>query len=536
MTSYTEELKQKNKIKLLEPFKGAKQHHEMECMVCTHVWKATPVSKKQTFRKYGVGGCPTCTAKLKKSKVLAAQQVVLDDLKSKGVVLLSSFSGTLQSTTKKLKFKNLNCGHTFVSAPGNVINRGVTCPECGKRERTAIINKWSKNNSEKWRETATEWQIYKSMVTSHTERTYKQNEQIINPENLPRGLAGEDGKYHLDHIVPKRFCFENNIPPEICADASNLQMMGWRENVGSRNNLKGTVPPMFMQYIDTSDRMGTYITTFQKHNPLFISYHMINGITATLYDRLNKIAILILPLSKSHADQRTGIDTLKQWDGIGIHYFIIFEDELVNMELILNKIDHYTHKSVATRIHARKCTIDKISATDKRDMLNAFHIQGNDNAQISYGAYHTGELVAVMTFTIPRFTPGHKMNNVWEMSRFATHTDYAIPGIASKLLTHFQRNNDWNKIISYVDRRWSSGNMYDAIGFKISGINPPTYYYVVSGKRKHRWGYQKSKLKTTLSTFNDDLTEYQNMQHVGFWRVWDCGTLRYEIKQTYLEP
>lgn len=47
----------------MEQHKGTKQHHKMQRLVCGHKWEAILVSKKQTFRKYGVDVCPNCTMK-----------------------------------------------------------------------------------------------------------------------------------------------------------------------------------------------------------------------------------------------------------------------------------------------------------------------------------------------------------------------------------------------------------------------------------------------------------------------------------------
>lgn len=256
-------LEQENKIKLLEPFKGAKKHHAMQCLTCNHVWSATPVSKRQTLKKRGSSGCPSCDAINRRTKTQHIQQKHIDELKERGVIILDEFT-TLRTTVSKLKFKNVVCGHEFETYPGNVIEKKTTCTVCGKVDRTATVTAWSKANSAKWKETATEWQRYKAEVSSLTEQTYKLHKKRINPSNLPRGKAGAAGAYHLDHIVPKRFCFDNNIPPAVCADASNLQMIGWRENVGSRNHIKGSIPPLFFQYISTNSKLEQYANTLNK--------------------------------------------------------------------------------------------------------------------------------------------------------------------------------------------------------------------------------------------------------------------------------
>jgi hypothetical protein len=62
-------------------------------------------------------------------------------------------------------------------------------------------------------------------------KNYKLNIDIINPNNYPRTICGIDGGWQLDHIIPIKECFELGIPIEEAADISNLRMLPWRENL-----------------------------------------------------------------------------------------------------------------------------------------------------------------------------------------------------------------------------------------------------------------------------------------------------------------
>ena len=141
-------LETENHIRLLEPFTGSKKHHSMQCMECGHVWTATPLSKRQTYKKYGVGGCPNCNNKKKQSAYQNARDVVLSKLQASGIEVLSDYDGS-QFTTQLVKFKNIHCGHEFETYPGNVIQLNTTCTVCGKKDRASTITTWSKANSAK---------------------------------------------------------------------------------------------------------------------------------------------------------------------------------------------------------------------------------------------------------------------------------------------------------------------------------------------------------------------------------------------------
>lgn len=537
MSDYTDLLEKENHIKLLEPFKGAKQHHKMQCLKCNHEWVATPLSKRQTLKKNGVTGCPNCNNLRRNSVQSEIRTKHIQDLKDRGIEILTpGYDGRRhvvdENTYTKILVKNIHCGHEFECSPSNLLSRHVECGVCGPQKRVLPLTNWSKQNSRTWRGTATEWQRYKAEVTSLTEQTYTRHHNVINPDNLPRGKAGVNGAYHLDHIVPKRFCFDNNIPANICAHQSNLQMIGWKENVGSRNHIKGSLPPLFFQYISTNSKLEQYATTLKTILPDSSSFVNIADIIVTTYDAESNRAIVVLPIDKSHANMKNGMAAYKALTAAKIQFIILFEDEMMNTTLLTAKLHHYTQVNDSIRIHARQCEIKPCTKEEKRILLNNNHVQGNDNAQVYYGAYYDNHLISVMTFTQPRVALGAKglpKEGVWELSRFCTNINYRIPGIASRLLRHFQKNHKWSEIYSYADKRWSVGNMYEKLGFTLTRDNPPDYFYVIDGVRKHRWNYRKDLLKTSLPNYDASLTEYQNMVNHGYYRVWDCGTLKYTI-------
>lgn len=239
-------------IKLLEPLKRVKTHHLMQCILCGYEWSATPISKLQNFKIHGIKGCPRCSNVVKYEQI---RQVNIQKLKDRGLEVLSDWDGTTgkgrDSTPIDVTVRNTQCGHTFTSTSKNLLTRGVECPICAKQYKTNILNADSERRSANWRQTASEWQIYKSEVTKLTRINYNANKHIINPDNLPTGRAGTEGAYHIDHIVPIRYCYNHKIPAHVCADSSNLQMLNWRENVGSRDKLKESteIPSIIQPYI-----------------------------------------------------------------------------------------------------------------------------------------------------------------------------------------------------------------------------------------------------------------------------------------------
>lgn len=72
---------------------------------------------------------------------------------------------------------------------------------------------------------------YRNRVSTRTKKTYELFKEQINPNNLKLGKAGINGAHHIDHIVSVRVGFEKGIPVEQIADASNLQVIPWLDNI-----------------------------------------------------------------------------------------------------------------------------------------------------------------------------------------------------------------------------------------------------------------------------------------------------------------
>ena len=127
------------------------------------------------------------------------------------------------------------------------------------------------------------------------------------------------------------------------------------------------------------------------------------------------------------------------------------------------------------KLGARQCNICLISSSESNKFLNKYHIQGEDTSKIRIGLKNKqNELVALMTFKKSRFNKNYQ----WELIRYSTKSEYLVQGGASKLLNYFVKNYNPDSIITYADRSWSIGNMYNKIGFTHLKNTIPGYFYV----------------------------------------------------------
>lgn len=212
--------------------------------------------------------------------------------------------------------------------------------------------------------------------------------------------------------------------------------------------------------------------------------------------------------------------------GKNIELFHIFDYEWlykkpIIQSMILNKLNLTPNK-----IYARKCKIKEVNFKEKSKFLNDNHLQGECASKINLGLYYDDQLVSIMTFGKNRF----KNDNSIELIRFCNILNTNVIGAASKLFKYFIKHYNPQNIITFADRRYSLGNLYNKLGFEFYSFTSPSYFYWKSMKIYNRINFQKHMLKNKLENFDPNLSEYENMLKNGYNRVWDCGNYKFIFK------
>lgn len=220
-------------------------------------------------------------------------------------------------------------------------------------------------------------------------------------------------------------------------------------------------------------------------------------------------------------------------DSKGISLIHVFEDEWSTKKEIVKSIIMNKLGLSEFKLYARQCEIKELNKKQKKEFLECNHIQGQDKSNIQIGLFYNNQIVSAMTFTKSRFNKNYE----WEISRFCNLLNYSITGAFSRLLSFFEKKHKPKSLITYADRRYSKGNVYLNNGFILSHTSSPNYYYVIGAKRENRINWQKHKLKSKLKIFDEKLTEWQNMESNGYYRIFDSGNLvftkNYSISPTH---
>lgn len=138
--------------------------------------------------------------------------------------------------------------------------------------------------------------------------------------------------------------------------------------------------------------------------------------------------------------------------------------------------------------------------------------------------------MALMTFGGNRVCLGGKKKSFeYELLRFCNAKFTSVVGGASKLFSHFVSVHDPQKVISYCDKRWGIGGLYQNLGFNKAKDTPPNYFYVRGGKRFGRFVFRKNVL--VAKGHDPNKTERQIMYELGYNRIYDCGSMKFEWRK-----
>lgn len=197
-----------------------------------------------------------------------------------------------------------------------------------------------------------------------------------------------------------------------------------------------------------------------------------------------------------------------------VRRFEVFKEQL--KALVSNK----------TKIGARECQVQPISAKDCNEFLNYYHFQGMErSSSIRQGLYYDDHLVGVLTLGKSRYT-----SDEYEIVRYCLDPNYVIMGGFSKLFKHALEDiKVGSKIVSYMDlnKRLRASNVYENNGFQFDGLTRPDYVWVKRYGTETLSRYNTTKSKLVSEGYDASKSEVEIMRDRGYFRVFGSGSKRY---------
>lgn len=219
-------------------------------------------------------------------------------------------------------------------------------------------------------------------------------------------------------------------------------------------------------------------------------------------------------------DKNYHLNKTKACENKGIRLIHIFGDEWKSNKDIIKGLIKEALGLYDRSIDVNECVVKDVSKNEEIKFLEENHYLGFHASTMAKGLYHNNELVSLISFIKPNLNKNYD----WELVRFTNKLGYKIEGSFDKLI----KEKPEGKILIYLDRSKFTGDFYREKGFKELKILYPSYFYVKHNKRYSWRNFPKASLIKDHPEYSD-LTEYQIMDKLGYFRIWDCGNWKFEI-------
>lgn len=421
--------------------------------------------------------------RLPKNEVISRlKNIVGDDI--------TIFEDSFIEFNKPMHFKCNKCGFEFDRKPSTFIHSKLSelCPNCTKHKITETKTKTTE-------EFITEAiKLYGKDKFDFSETKYEQSckKVKIKCNECGRYFSIEANSFLQGHGCPYHNCNSSLMEKELCEYIKSLGFECFNNDrvlLDDKKEIDCLIP---------SKKLAIEFDGLYWHN------------------ELNK--------DKYYHLHKTNECTQK-----GFHLIHIFEDEWINKKEIWKSMLSNFLGICKNKIYARKCEIKEINSKTSNDFLTHNHLQGKCGGSVRLGLFYNNELVSLMVFGKSRHFIGNGKND-WELIRFCSKLNTVVVGGASKLLKYFLKNYQWKNIVSYADKRWSNGKVYEELKFKKYNESSPNYYYVIGNERKYRFNFRKSIL---VKKYNcpQNMSEHDFCLSQKWYRIYDCGCLCYILNK-----
>lgn len=260
---------------------------------------------------------------------------------------------------------------------------------------------------------------------------------------------------------------------------------------------------------------GLGITTFKPNR--------LNNFEIDCYSEELKFGVEYCGLyfhSEKYKDNNYHFKKMKECENIGIRLITVFEDEWYRRN---NQVKEFLKAQLGVfkeRIYARDCEFIEIETAG--DFFERNHIQGSPgNIKYCFCIKKDEKILGMVSFS-----DHHRINNNSSLvlNRLAFENGHQIIGGASKLVINSIKKLK-KDILTWSDNRWSTGMLYEKMGFVYDEDLSPDYSYVYNNKTM-----RKSKQTSTKKALNipEDTTEHQWHLDRGIFRIYDCGKKRWK--------
>ena len=345
-------------------------------------------------------------------------------------------------------------------------------------------------------------------------------------ENLyiTESLLGISKHYgNVSNVTVKKWFIHHNIP--IRSHKNNQKLISYPKSKMTNLNRYGTeylLPPTHSKAeLEILEWLNSEGFNFKSNRSILLDNYELDG-----YDPNINAAFEYCGLwwhserfKDDHQCHKSKyVQCLKQ----GIKLFTIYENEWKDKKnqvkgFLLGSLGKYDIK-----LHARECIIKIVDKHDNRifDFFDEFHIQGSPN-QYDFCVLLMKDDLIIGGMS---FGQHHRQNhkNLLVLNRLCWRAGYMVTGGSKRMFSYMPAGKT---IVSWSDNRYTTGSVYDKLGFKLDTEYPVDYSYTNNqGKLKSKQSMQKRLIDPLPGQ-----TEKERCLDLGFYRIWDCGKKKWSI-------
>lgn len=189
------------------------------------------------------------------------------------------------------------------------------------------------------------------------------------------------------------------------------------------------------------------------------------------------------------------------------------EDEIFKKRDIVKSIISH-HLGFDKKIWARSCELKVESKDIGSKFLEENHLMGDGSGKY-YSLRFNDEIVAIL-----QLKSKSKNENLFEVARFCTKNGISVTGGFSKLIKFAANQEKASKIITFIDKRYGSGEYLESLGWRFYGES-----------LSFKWTNTKKieKDKAFSLTFHRMKYPGSSGYDQGLVRIWDCGQAKWMI-------
>lgn len=242
-----------------------------------------------------------------------------------------------------------------------------------------------------------------------------------------------------------------------------------------------------------------------------------DGILKTVKLR-EDFSVVVADLANTPPDWRYMFKFRKAEEAAGRRVMFFFSREWEDKRQICEQIIKTNLGLHTERIAARKCEIVEVRA---REFFDKYHLMGDLKSSKHVCLVLDGEIVCAMSY--------RKKDDGIDISRFACKESTIVQGGFTKLLKWVEEKYNPVFVLNWVDARYGTGKHLLNKGFECPSANEGFWW-------TDKNGILINRLKCRANIDERRLTEKQQAEEWGWWRVYDAGQIKYIKYRTITSP